>query len=216
MKAKLILSVFVLGLISSSIADTVIGDFEGGNSDGWWVGWGTVISPVEAYATLGTGSMKADVTNGGWVEPMEMAILDRPDGAQLKNALATVGQVKADVTSFLNEGGWGGQLAILVNCNDFWGAADYRSLTSGAAESFVFQLSAEQMAAIAAATSYVNIGFISNSAGTTSHVDDITGETIIDWQGGAIHYFDNIQVVVPEPASLALLGLGGLLLRRKR
>ena len=35
MKAKLILSLFVLALVSGSMADTVIGDFEDGSYDGW-------------------------------------------------------------------------------------------------------------------------------------------------------------------------------------
>jgi hypothetical protein len=214
MKAKLILSVFVLGLVSSGFG-TVIGDFEGGSSDGWWLGWATSITPVQAYPSTGTWSMEGVVANGGWVGLMEKGFYGTPE----QSYLATKGEITLDVTSFYNTGSSNdyAQLCVLVNANDWWNVYGYVGVQNGVQETITLQLPADAMAAIGAASSYANIGILSNHSGTESYVDDITGETIVTFDGRITHYMDNIQISVPEPASLALLGLGSLsLLRRKR
>lgn len=222
MKAKMVLSVLVLALASVSFGDILMGDFEGGSTDGWWAGWPTSMTPIEEYATLGTGSMKVVMADGGWVEMIEIGGLL---GTPMQTALGTIGQITLDATSFWNEAegySWGCQLAIIVNCTGLWNGFAYQDvIVNGATQSFTFQLPEDVMATIAAITSetenpYVNIGILSNTAGNVwSEPDPITGETTLLFQGGATHYLDNIQIV-PEPATLSMLGLGALALLRKK
>ena len=208
--------VMCLGLmVSASYGNIVIGDFENGSMDGWWNSGSSAV-PVEEYSTLGTGSLKAVRDNGGWGGLAEIAVFGTPAQA----ALGTVGQVTLDVTSFYNvnvdEGLGYCELAILVNCNELWNVYDYKSITSGTTESITFQLPADAMAAILAAPDYANIGILSNSSGDVlSDPDPITGEQTLLLEGETTHYIDNVQVV-PEPATMVMLSLGGLALIRKR
>ena len=217
MKKFVCVGMIMLALSVNSFGDILVGDFEAGSSDGWWVGWGTTITPVEGNATLGTGSMEA-VSGGGWVETMEAGFFGTP----AQTALGTVGTITMDVTTSWNEDdgtySWAPQIAIIVNCNDLWNAYDYQSVAvNGATQSFTFQLPGDAMAALLAAWEYANFGILSNSPESVwSDPDPITGETTLLYQGGATHYYDNIQVVVPEPTTLVLLGLGSLVIRRKR
>lgn len=217
MKAKLVLSLLVLGLTATSFG-IVVGDFEG-STDTWYVsGWnpGDAIAVDTIGATTGTGSIKITHVKGGWDSTME-----RPDnlGTPVQAALASVGTVTVDVTAFGSDfpAGWA-QIGLLVNATGLWNTYDWHNIAlDGTTNTLTFQLPADAMAAIGAITSsttnpYVNFGFVSNTGSNTA--DPITGEWINPTM--AVYYMDNIQVV-PEPATMLMLGLGGVLsLIRKR
>ena len=139
----------------------------------------------------------------GWNGTIEAAFYGN---AAAITALSTIGQVKVDVTTFSADfPDWWAQLGILANAdipasaNNHWTVADWQSVALNSTKTMTFQLSAAQMAALANAQGYANIGFISNGGGQ-----------------GAVYYFDNIQII-PEPTTIAMLGLGGVLsLLRKR
>lgn len=196
MKKKLVVSVVVLALVSSSFGSIAVGNFEG-SADGWWGnGWSGATTELSTIgATVGTGSMKA--VTSGWNGTIETGFFGN---AAAITALTTIGQIQIDVTTFGADfpDGWA-QLAVLVNTNGLWDTADWQGVSFDSTQTMTFQLSAAQMAALANATSYANVGFISNGGGQ-----------------GAVYYFDNAQII-PEPATIAMLGLGGVLsLLRKR
>lgn len=224
MKSKLVLSVLVLAMASSSYG-VVVGDFEGGNWDGWWdAGWGAVTAPAEENATLGTWSMKSDVT--GWTEMIERNVSGDP---VLLAGLSTVGTVTLDVTASWNtvgtdgvtEYGWTPSVGLLINADGYWNAPVWADgqLINGQTVSVTLQLDAAAMAAVLAGASGwgSNLGIMASTAGDEySEPDPITGETTLLYDGGAIMHIDNVQIV-PEPATLSMLGLGALaLIRRKR
>ena len=220
MKRKVAMFTCLLVAVSVCSADVVtIGDFEG-TMDPWWAGWSTSVGAVEENSTVGDWSLEGYVENGGWIGIAEVALLDRTDGAALKNALATIGQITLDATSFYNSDdtyNWH-QIGIAINCDGYWDGAAYVNMeASGVAGSYTLQLSEAAMTAIAAAETYVNIIILSCSNETVTETDGITGEVSVIFDGAITTYFDNVQVVVPEPATVAMLGVGILsLIRRKR
>lgn len=220
MKAKVVFSLFVLGLVSFSFADIVVGDFEN-STDGWWTGgWnpGDTSMPVQANATLGEWSMQMTQVQGGWDNTIECDL----GGTAAQAVLGAYGKVSVDITTFADDfpAGWA-QLGLLVNtglgeeggwAQTLWDVFDWQNVEIGTTQTLVFQISEDAMSKMAQASGWANIGFISNTESNES--DPITGEPAYPTM--AVYYFDNIRVLVPEPASLILLGLGGLSLLRRR
>jgi hypothetical protein len=214
MKAKLIFTVLMLSLASVSFGDLLLLNFEG---DGQDYGNGFSGTITTNYATLGNNSMDV-VSGGGWVGLGEVYIAGTPAQA----ALASTGKVKIDLTAIpVQPDGWWGDIGLVVNAGGevpggFWTATAWIGSTPiGSTTEITFQLPSDIMAMIPQFNWWCNIGLQTMSRGTESYIDDITGETIITYDGTIHYYIDNVRIV-PEPATLAMLGLGGLLLRRKR
>ncbi len=206
-----------LGLmVSAGYGNVVIGDFEGGDISPWYgAAWnaGDSATSVEEYATLGDYSMKGVIANGGWVEIAEVGLFDIDTA--LQSTLGTYGQVIIDVTPIATEetAEWC-QLGLLINSGVEWNSYGWQDLVLGQTQTVTFDLTADGMANVLAVEegSWLNVGFIGNSAGTV--YDDISG-TVKVFDGEITYYIDNVQIV-PEPATMVMLSLGGLALIRKR
>lgn len=209
MKRKLLVSVFVLAMAASSFGagEILVANFE---EDGMDYGWGGGTTAI----VTGTGNTLDDnalevKSQGGWGGTVEFYL----GGTEAQTALGSTGQVIMDITTFSADfpAGWA-EVALLVNAEGMWNAFDYQGVVLNSTQTITFQLPAEAMAIFAGTPSYANIGLLSNTSGMET--DPVTGNPLYDAM--AVYYVDNVRVV-PEPATLALLGIGALsLIRRKR
>jgi hypothetical protein len=238
--------VLCLGLImaSASYGDIVIGDWENGSMDGWTVEWGETTSFGGTGATLGSSALKV---MPGWTEWYVGAmdrVLTAGEVASVSSR--TVDMFKLDVARYAadwTQDGWGWwtpesrvffSISLgLQNDDDEWyywgagqevlGGAWYPSSLDPAhlpwrggvqyadpdgPMTVEWSLTAVQNAWDAAVAN----GFYRNGGMDIRLICNIPDYVA----PGAAYYLDNARLT-PEPATMALLGLGGLaMIRRKR
>jgi hypothetical protein len=218
MSRKFITICIALVLASTTYAG-VIGNWEDNSGDGW-KNWspsaligplpntisGTTITYSQATigATLGSSSLEVSgITSNVQSLTADLTYAQRVDfmannkfSIDYTVAAGTTGGWNEIYMIYLNaEGyGWHGIGTAPIKHYDFWSGSAQRTTTV----SFDYTAAKASMPAV---PGYVQIVFSLNSGtGTNSHE----------------FYFDNARLT-PEPATIAMLGLGGLaLIRRKR
>lgn len=204
--------VFALVLASSSYG-VLVSDFEG-SLDGWYTDEWTAgtISMSSIGATSGTGSMLAEAP-GGWQQVAKVDVKVFRDVLGASGAL-----ISADVTSFAADmtGGWA-ETEMVINGQNYddppgdshnnigWNQLGLMGMDrSGLPQTITWAVPAELSTRIAgtdASIAWFELLIISNTEDAPGSVGKF--------------YVDNVQAT-PEPCTMALLGLGGLFLRRRR
>ena len=212
MKRSLIIAASLaagLCFAQASHADAVIGDFEGAAE----TGWGSWSSGVAAFipevsvsteaATSGTGSVKIDIS--GWGQHL----------AYSGGTAGTIADFEANNTLEFDvifpettESGWAELFEVVLNSEH----GGFTAISSGASQ-VGWGDGGGGAQTLNVALDYSAIQAAWNTNGTPGWVELIFAFN--DDGNHPVKYVDNVRLT-PEPASLALLGLGGLMLSSRR
>jgi len=208
-KMMVCLTVLLLSMTASAV---VINSFEGtaGNAIDWSDKLSIDGNPNYSYdSSVGVtnGSQSAHLSNAtGWAQTLALRLDYSQRVAFMPNSVfsidisvpanfagSTSGWAEIYNVTLNTEGyGWHDQFTAPAMQFGFWENSPVQTKT------LTFDYSAAK-GSMPAVPGWIEIVFATNSDGTHSNL-----------------YFDNAQLTVPEPASLALLGLGALASLRKR
>ncbi len=215
MKRRSLVGLVLALVLASSSFGVLVSDFEG-SLDGWYTDEWTdgTISQSSIGATSGTGSMLVEGP-GGWFG------LTKVDVKPFRDVLGAPGAlISMDVTSFAADmtGGWT-QIMLVINAQSYdddgdpsnnvgWNELGLRGMNrSGVPQTLTWEVPAELGAKIAGSNE--GIDWFEIQIGSNTEWPDTNPSSV------AKFYVDNVQAT-PEPCTIALLGLGGLVLRRRR
>jgi len=197
MKVILFVVVASLALVVPVQAEVLInGDFNTGDFTGWWT-W--VDDPCNSYVQIEPGS-------GYNYDGTDNALLSSYNTAWPAGGPVAVGQT-FDLTG---DQAYNVSFVYSTQWTD-WGTADYLIKYYDDTWAEIGNEWATLFYQEAGPTDWVPVSLDFTTPSSTAHVD--VQFRVYDWADAV--YFDNVSVV-PEPATLALFGLGGLLLRRRR
>lgn len=211
-----LLSFFVVAAGVSTAQAVVIGNWESGEN-AWEIAPGapdgTAMEIVSTGATLGDSALKVDVPTGGWQKAIRFNVI----AGDVVDEFMANDTFSVDVTRLPED--WLGDpadghsgLHFVVNAGgdgwpggNVWHQSGYEGwwkYDQGAKTQTVeFNYAEGRDKVQPDALGWLELWLITNYDG--------------GYSDGGVHYFDNVQLT-PEPATIALLGLGGLALIRRR
>ena len=220
--SKILITICISLLLVSTTYAGIIGNWENTSGDGWG-GWisnnvvaanplpitlsnGVTYSQSTIGATLGSDSL--DVTQSGWAQSLAISLNSTQTADFMSHNTFSIDMTVAAAGPTIT-GGYSQIYSVAMNA----GGPGYTTVASGNPINFYWWAGSGQR------TQTLNVDYTSfRNAMTESSWCQII--ITLNTGGGAPPdmYFDNARLTgVPEPATMALLGLGGLaLIRRKR
>lgn len=218
MSRKLIVCLIMALLVSVSYADYVIGNWESGSLDGWdGNGNGTLATGATVGVTLGSNSLEVtDSGSGGWIQTLRWSAgVDAEKAAFMQNDT-----LEFDVSVAANDGTITAGYSKIIKVNMNNGSAGWGNAVSGdlqdATTFYWWEGSPERTVHVSFDYSaYRDLIYDVNPDGSGGGYIQIIFETQTGGGAPPQMYYDNV-VLTPEPMTIALLGLGGLMLRRRK